>query len=511
METSAKPRFPAHRIDVGYKRIIPVCLILFVYTAALVFWRDRVPGFLNDTAEEALRGLDLVEGHRLEIINVRWGNPIETLYVYLVGGMAHLLGPTTLAIQLVSWVFAVACILLVWKLTEAIDFEIPPWMPVLTAACSIWLFHYARSGLRAIAGPFFLCAFALLLDRAECWKENRLLPILCGIVLGLSVYAYTACRILPLAFLAYAAFRLIRHKDIRSSLVRRYAAILVSAFLVSIPNVLFLLQNPRQYVSRGSYVFVGSASDQALNLLWSALLPFYYPNRYRDVIGPGFFFDPLSAAFSALGRNPVHIVFAVGLVIALSQARRFMAKPAFSFLLIAWTLTVLLLGAAGPSLTRLLIVLPVYLVLASLGFGVVIKRFPQLRVALPVLIFAVGIISTYSYLLRTGASSTYWTYFNTAAPSVAQRAGMLATQGHRVLCVLSQDSAVVEYLTHDRKSLVRSLDFYERPIDPRQIPFNEFRPNDLLIENIPRFKVFRFPSDWRIDHEDRFDHIYFPN
>jgi hypothetical protein len=128
-------------------KLLPVLAILCAYVALLILWRDKVPdGLFNDTAEEALRGLYLVEGHHFEVITLSLGNSAETLYLYLVGAAAHWLGATTLSIHLPSWLFALACILLVWKLTEAVDSTIPAWIPVLTAACSLWLFHYARSG-----------------------------------------------------------------------------------------------------------------------------------------------------------------------------------------------------------------------------------------------------------------------------------------------------------------------------------------------------------------------------
>jgi hypothetical protein len=106
--------------------------------------------------------------------------------------MIQLFGRSILPIQLVSWIFALACIWLVWKLAERVTDTVPAWAPVLASASSIWLFHYAI-GLRAIAAPVFLGAFALLLDRVER-GAHRKIALLCGAVLGLSIYAYTSAR-----------------------------------------------------------------------------------------------------------------------------------------------------------------------------------------------------------------------------------------------------------------------------------------------------------------------------
>src|ERR1035438_7063510 len=85
--------------------------IFAAYLAALIYARNSVPdGINNDVAEEALRGLYLVLGHHFEVVTFAVGNSAETLYLYLVGAAAALVGTGTLAIQLVSWAFGMACI-----------------------------------------------------------------------------------------------------------------------------------------------------------------------------------------------------------------------------------------------------------------------------------------------------------------------------------------------------------------------------------------------------------------
>ena len=175
-------------------------------------------------------------------------NSAEALYLYLVGLAAHVLGPGTLAIQVVGWAFGLAIVGLIgssWAL-------VPPShrVPLLTAACSLWLFHYARNGLR-LSPPLFLAAFALLLDRAERRSTALGAPLLAGIVLGLSIYGYTSARALPLAFLAYAAYRIVRRAAPRPELLRRYGTVLAGAFVISVPNLLFFLRHPKEFLTRG--------------------------------------------------------------------------------------------------------------------------------------------------------------------------------------------------------------------------------------------------------------------
>ncbi|HEY2380139.1 MAG TPA: hypothetical protein VGK48_03050 [Terriglobia bacterium] len=491
---------------------IAVLTILSIYAASLVVRRDIMPdGLFSDTAQEALRGIYLVQGRHFEVITSSIGNSAETLYLYLVGGMVSAFGPTTIAIQLTSWLFALAIIYLICRLTTCISETIPLWVPALTAVSSLWLFHYARSGLRAIAAPFFLALFAMLLDgaerRAETWRS-----ILCGAVLGLSVYSYTACRVLPIAFVVYAMVRCLSEPEKRESFRRKYLVIAAAAFATSIPNLLFLAMRPQDFLARGDYVLVGSAWDKLVNVASTALLPFYYPDRYRDIAGPGFFFDSISAALTAQGHSPLRIVLIAPLILGLIQTKRWIVKPAFVFLLVSWISAILILGVAGPSLTRLFIVLPVYLVLASLGFWTLVTRVPAARTGLIVLLIWIWFAGDYDYFFGSVDSQVASIYFNSAATRVGEGAERLARQGRRVLCVVSRDKDVVVFLTHDESRRVGIVEFYERPLDPSQIPLSTFQADDLLIEKNESFNWFagRFPKEWRAGYEDGFYDIRFP-
>jgi hypothetical protein len=56
---------------------------------------------------------------------------------------------------------------------------------------------------------------------------------------------------------------------------------------------------------------------------------------------------------------------------------------------------------------------------------------------------------------------------------------------------------VLRYFTGDQPALQRSAEFYQRPLDPAQLPLDEFRPDVLLVENTPAFQPFtsRLPPD----------------
>lgn len=77
------------------------------YFVSLLLWRESIPpGLGNDAAEEALRGILLLDERKLEPITLTLGNSAETLY--LAGFMSTVLGPAVLSIQLLSSLFALA-------------------------------------------------------------------------------------------------------------------------------------------------------------------------------------------------------------------------------------------------------------------------------------------------------------------------------------------------------------------------------------------------------------------
>jgi hypothetical protein len=482
----------------------PPRLALFAASAAafaLFLFRYRtVPdGLVNDSAEEALRGLRLVEERRFEVITLSLGNSAETLWLYVLGLSAKLLGPSVLAVVLPSALAAATVVLLVALAVEALDPRVPFWIPVILAAGSPWLLHYARSGFRAIAAPLFLAAIVLVFARAAKTPERLRGFVATGTLAGLSVYAYTACRILPVALAVTFAILLLRDRAWRLPT----AAAAAGLAAVSIPNLVFLLAHPREFFGRGSYVFVGGLADSAAKLFAVLLLPFHYLDRYRFDAGPGGSFDTdgTSVTLTAGGLEPVSAVvgifFACGLALALKSRR----DPATIFLAATIALTVLVLGPAGPSLTRLLLVVPALVIFASLGASALAGN-PRRLAACGAVLLAVSAHALVSYFRILGSGPPEATlYVGSAATAMGERARRAAADGP-VLCVVAANANIVRYLAHGTS--VDVVEFWRRRLDPAEIarsaPFRR-----LLLERTPQFGNFR-PEGMR--EADRTDERY---
>jgi hypothetical protein len=456
------------------------------YLLALVYWRDVVPdGLVNDAAEEALRGIDLVEGRKFEVITSSLGNSAETLYLYGLGASAKLFGATTLAVQLPSWITALAVIWLFMRILERMDIS-ARWMPPLAVVSSLWLFHYARSGLRAISAPFFLLAFWLLLDRAERFDERRLPAVACGAALGLSIYAYTSCRVLLVVFLVYALVRLLQSMPHSARLLRCYAFISLGIVIVSLPNLWALLQAPGEFISRGSYVLRGGIEDKLTNLLWTFLLPFSaYRDIYRELQGPSHYFDGVSAALTSAGFTPIHPLIAVAFVGGLWRIWKTRREKTSLFVLISWIAATLILGIAGPSLTRMLIALPVYLAIAALGVDMFLKRLPSFAPAVALALATLTVYQGYAYFTRLPESKAASFYFGPVATPMGRRAAVLLARGERVLCATLKDANVIRYLTHGHIGQLGILEFYAP--QRQEIALEDFAGGIFLVENDQNF------------------------
>ncbi len=379
------------------------------------------PGAAADPVIEALRGLRLVLLRRFEVLTVAIGPSAETLWLYVTGASVAVLGPTRTAFLVPSILAATATLVLVAALVRRVRPPLPIGLALLVPASSLWLFHSGEVGLRASAAPLVLLGACFLLDdRAEKDVADR--PFAAGVLLGLGVYAYSACRLLPIAWVLHFALRWHRTPSARPALGREARRLLLAFALVSIPNLLFLFRAPGLLLDRGYYVSRGTPLDKLGNVLATFLLPFVYPDRYRVWIGSGHVFDATGVALTASGVDPFDLVAGPLAVLGLLAWRRGRESAALSYLLVTWAAGSVLLGLYGPSLTRLLILLPAWLVFAALGCDALLSRAPRLKLPLAALLVLSMCLQARAWISTFGRSESAALYFHEAATAMAERA-----------------------------------------------------------------------------------------
>ncbi len=457
--------------------------------AGLLLYRFRtVPdGLVNDTAEEMLKGLALVEQRRIEVLTSTLGYSAETLWLYVMGLSASLFGPTVVAAVLPSVLAAVLTAVAVALLVRELEPEAPVASGFLLAAGSAWLFHYGRSGLRVAAAALFCALTGLLLARACREPEKPRGFFVAGAAAALGTYVYTTCRALPVAVFLAVAWLVVRAAPAGRSAARRAAlAALGGIVLSSVPNLLFLAAHPREFLDRGRYVYVGSAHDRTANTLATFELPFGYPAAYRGQAGTGAAFDAdgVSATFTAVGLDPISPWIA--LLAALGFARTLLRRldgPSV-YLLATLGIVLAVLAPAGPSLSRLLVLLPILLVLAGRGAAAVSALVPS-RAAVPLVLALLGTWAVGTYF-RALAAPDPPPFVAQAATEIGERARLAAARG-AVLCVVSRDASVVRYLAHRTPTAV--AEFFGVPFDPRAAA-PEPQVATVIVERNPAFDAW---------------------
>jgi hypothetical protein len=232
----------------------------------------------------------------------------------------------------------------------------------------------------------------------------------------------------------------------------------------------------------------------------TAVLPFHYGDRYRTLVSETFYSDGVSAGLVAAGLNPIHVLLAPALLLGAIAAWRSRRQPATLFLLCLLAVGTLTLGIAGPSLTRLLILLPAYLVLAALGIGLVSRWMPRARIVVAVALATILVTHGPAYFTRLPRTPQSVGYVSPVATPMGKRAREIARTGQQVVCVLSANANVVWYLAHDVAQNVSVVEFHRRPFAAEEVPLPEPRPAVLLIETAAPFATFlaTFPREWRV-------------
>jgi len=459
---------------------LPCYLVLHALSFRRVPW-----GLEKGVAVEALRGVRLVRHRVFEVLTFSIGPSAETLWLYLVGASVEFLGPGWLSVVLPSILASCVVVALTTVLAARLFPRSPPYLAFLLSAGSVWLFHYGQVGLRAISAPVFLLLFTLLLDRTNVSREPDLSALLAGGVLGLSLYAYTSCRVLPLAYLAYAAWDGRRAQD-RRGFFRGIALTVAGAFLVSIPNFLFFMREPAEFLERGYYVFRGGLGPALVNLAGTLAFPFHYPDRYKVWLGEGHNFDPTSVSLVQGGVRPIDpvtaLLFAAGLL-GLGRPR----SRTLSFLLCTFWMGVLPLGLSGPSLTRFLLLQPVYVLLAAGALGELHERLRRVRPLLVGAALVPGALGAWEYVTEFGRSATAQSEYDAAASSMSARARDLLDRGERVMLVMRRGRDLVKLYTYRHIERVFLMEEVLGTVETRGEALRRFQPDAVLVERRPEF------------------------
>ena len=221
-------------------RISPVTLLLGAILLLVIFFRfyrlDSIPVEMNsDHAEKILDVLRIQSGESMIFFPTNGGR--EGMQIYLAAALSQLSGkvPDFLTLKISSAIIGFFSLFFLYHLGKEIAGPRVGWIAVAFCGVAYWPNVVSRMGLRLPLYILFTAATLYFLIRGL--KNNRLNDlILCGLILGISFYGYTADRILPFLVIVIISLYLLK----RSSAPYRRATILATVGLVLVAFVLFM-------------------------------------------------------------------------------------------------------------------------------------------------------------------------------------------------------------------------------------------------------------------------------
>ncbi len=356
--------------------VLIVVLLLAVSLLVRMFSLSELPFMINGI--ESSLGLDAVrinEGTIQNPFGTGWlTNP--TLLLYLMAVPIKLLGRNITAVRILSPFVGTATVLIVFLLGKRIWGQAIALIAAILLAGSYLHIHYSRMGMTNIWDPLFVLLVLGLMawawQRPSTANKQRTIWLWAGISLGLSMYAFTSSRMLPIMLGIIFVLWLIFDRQILRAQFRHLIAMLGIALLVALPILLFYQNQPNILWERFNLlgIFDGQTG-------WLAQEAQRFGVSLGEIFGQQFWRSML--AFNGiLDRSPAFrpltgllsfgtaVLTILGFFISLIRMRHFKYN-----LLLVWVLVTLFFGGVilieSPQSHRIVIAAPAIAILASIG------------------------------------------------------------------------------------------------------------------------------------------------
>lgn len=383
-------------------------VLLLAAAMRLVALQNVPPGLAQDEILDADIAQFIRGGEHALFFRHGYGH--EPLYHYLAAPFAPLLGDNVLAIRLPSVFLGLTLVALTMRWARRDYGTVAALIAGLGLAVSWWPVIFSRVGIRPILEPVLLMLAVWHWPlRAASWTRRQMISAaLAGMWLGLSLYTYTAARVvflIPILLLLILTFQILwlrrgSHQMELSAARARWAyttVVLAVGIAVAVPLVITLRANPdlQQRLDQlgGPLTALQSGdAEPVLRMTAATLGVFSFTGDPRWTYGLPHqpLFDPLTA-----------LLFYGGLLVALWRWR----QP--HYLLLPIWLAIGLLPSAlspdAPSTVRLIGALPVVYLLPGIALQAIVRRLGRrtaankswLPVAIAALILLPALLATY--------------------------------------------------------------------------------------------------------------------
>ena len=174
----------------------------------------------------------------------------EPLYHYLLAGVHAVWGCNVLSGHISSVAFGVLSIPLTFVLARRLLGRDEALIAAAGLTTSFWSLMYSRTAIRHISLPFFV-----LLDGYLLWRflerRRRSMAILLGLAVGVSIYTYTASRLLPMWIAGFAIYLALFHRRWFNGAWRGVLLALLIAGVVVLPLAVAIAQGRSEAAAEG--------------------------------------------------------------------------------------------------------------------------------------------------------------------------------------------------------------------------------------------------------------------
>ena len=321
-----------------------IFILFLLLLTAWLFWREPLavpPGLEMDELIEAQIAEQVLAGDWRPFYEAGQGR--EGLYYYWLAPWLKLMGQHRFSLRLASTTITLLGLSAITTLLRRLFGSTVAIISLAYAGTSFWLIFAARSGLRS-TGLLLPAALAALFfwqglerSRASSTFSHTKWFLLSGLCLGLTVYSYTAARILPFVFILFVLYLLLWRRDWLQGQWGNLAVMAGATAVLILPFFFYLQAHPQldQFdfmdFNRPLAALQSGDPQPALQTTWQTLGMF---------ISKG---DPL--IFDNIPDRPIFnlanaVLFLTGIGLALWRSRH---QPAYTFILI-WLIISLIPG-----------------------------------------------------------------------------------------------------------------------------------------------------------------------
>ncbi len=239
------------------RRSLGTAVVLFLVALIIrLINLSQNPFMLNGIeASLGLNSLEIIRGQLRNPFGTAWlTNP--TLPLYFMALPISILGPTTLAVRLISPFVGAATVAATYLFGKRLFGNLTGLLAAILLLGSHYHLHYSRMGMTNIwDGLLVLLALGTIgvaWQRSSTAPQQRHLWLLAGLFMGLNAYAFTSSRVLPMVLLAWLALALLLDRKRLQKQATHLLAALGVALVVALPLLLFYNNNPTIFMERAN-------------------------------------------------------------------------------------------------------------------------------------------------------------------------------------------------------------------------------------------------------------------